>query len=328
MRYASSVPLIALFGYLEERGVAPEEVAEPGVVAMVRRRAGNQVPASLIVDILERCAVRFDDPLFGLRYGQQVDVKIYGPLSLLWRYAPTIRYGNRVANRILHLQHEGLNVAVRQDGDTTSLHYLIDAEPGRQYRQFVECGVSFMLQVCRLITGKTWIPLSVGFAHEPIGAIADYAAIVNAPVKFGAPENGVDLKSTDFDRPSPEHNAEILAFVEHSLLRLAEQHPLPFRQRLDQVVDDLIAIHKPHLPAAAAMMAMSSRTLQRHLAAEDVTFRQVVDERRLAIIEAWQQRAVKPSLSLLAERTAFSEASAVSRFMRRSTSMRDRTATG
>jgi AraC-like DNA-binding protein len=328
MRYASPIPLLALFRYLEERGVAPEEVAESSVVAMVRRRAGGHVPASLIVDILERCAVRLDDPLFGLRYGQQVDVKSYGPLSLLWRYAPTLRYGNRVANRILHLQHEGLNVAVRQDGDTTGLHYLIDAEPGRQYRQFIEAGVSLMLQVCRLIMSKTWTPLSVGFAHEQVGAIADYAAIVNAPVKFGAPENGIDLRSTDFDRPSPEHNAEILAFVEHSLLRLSEQHPLPFRQRLDQVVDDLIAIHKPHLTAAAAMMAMSSRTLQRHLAAEGISFREVVDDRRRMIIETWQQRAIKPSLSLLAERTAFSEASAVSRFMRRSAAQRNCPATG
>ena len=319
MRYASASVLLALLKHLEARGVPAETLAEPSILALVRGREGGRVPAWLYVDILERGASLLDDPLFGLRYGQQVDARIYGPLSLLWRYAPSVRYSNRVTMRILHLQHEGLNVAVREDDLTTSLLYLIDAEPGRDHRQFVESGVSFMLHVCRMIMGKTWRPLSVVFAHEPIDDVARYSNIVNAPVKFGGDENGIVFAAGDFDRHSPDHDAELLAFVERSLLRVAEQDPLPFRARLEQVVDDLIAIHKPRLGAAANAMAMSNRTLQRHLAAEGISFRQVVGERRRAIIETWRQRPAKPSLALLAERTAFSEASAVSRFMRQST---------
>ncbi len=266
------------------------------------------------------CAARFDDPLFGLRYGQQVDTRMYGPLSLLWRYAPSIRYSHRVTTRLLHLQHEGLNIAMREDGEVTHLLYRLDPEPGRDQRQFVESGVSFMLSVCRLILGRNWKPLSVVLAQEPLDDPARYAEIVNAPVRFGGAESGIVFPTADFDRHSAEHNAEILAFVETSLLRVAEQAPLPFRARLDQVVDDLIAIHKPHLAVAADAMAMSTRTLQRHLAAQQISFRHVVNERRRAIIENWRRRSSKPSLALLAERTAFSEASAVSRFMRRSSS--------
>lgn len=316
MRYASPVPMLVAFAFLEQRGLSAEAVIGRNIVALVRRHATDRIPAWLMVDMLERCAVQLDDPWFGLHYGQYLDPKTYGPISLLWRYAPSLRYSNRISRRILHLQHEGIMVAPLEDGESVTLVYRADAESGRDNRQFIESGVSFMLRVCRMLMGTNWTPQRVTFRHQPIGRPGQYAEILAAPVSFGADSDGLVLSREDFDRRSPEYNAEILGFVEQSLLRAAEQEPLPFRERLERVIDDLIAIHKPRLTAAAAAMAMSSRTLQRHLTAEGLTFRELVAARRRLIVDTWRQRSPKPSLALLAERTAYSEASALSRFLR------------
>jgi AraC-like DNA-binding protein len=317
MRFASARTLTALFGYLDTIGVSPRDVADPATIAFVRGcTASERVPARLTIDILERCAVRLGEPLFGLKYAQALDPKSLGPISLFWRYAPTLRYTNRFSSRILHMHREGVVVALTIEEDQAAFVYRMDVELRRDARQFVETNLSFALRICRWIVGARWSPIRVAFAHQPACDPDCYAEILNASVSFNAPDDAIIVRPADLDRKSTGHDAELLEFVERSLVALAEREPVGFRERLERTVDDLLAMQHPRLSAAAAAMGISDRTLQRRLAAEGTSFQQLLCERRRRIIEASLLRPKRPSLSLLAERTGYSDASAVSRFIR------------
>jgi AraC-like DNA-binding protein len=172
------------------------------------------------------------------------------------------------------------------------------------------------LRICRWIVGAGWSPIRVAFAHQPACDPERYAEILNASVSFEAPEDAIVVRPADLDRKSTGHDAELLEFVERSLIASVERDPLGFRQRLERTIDDLLAMQNPRLSAAAAAMGMSDRTLQRRLASEGTSFQHLLCERRRRIIEGSLLRQKRPSLSLLAERTGYSDASAVSRFMR------------
>jgi AraC-like DNA-binding protein len=143
-----------------------------------------------------------------------------------------------------------------------------------------------------------------------------YAELLRSPVSFGAAEDAIIVEPADLDREAAGHDAELLEFVERSLIASAEREPLEFRERLNKTIAYLLAIQSPRLRAAAAAMGMSSRTLQRRLASEGASFQELLCEARRQIVEDSLLRQRRPSLSRLAERTGYSDASAVSRFIR------------
>ncbi len=317
MRFASARILTALFSYLDTIGVAPKDVADAATLAFVRGRSGSeQVPARLAIEILERCAVRLDEPLFGLKYAQALDPKAFGPISLFWRYAPTLRYNHRFSARVLHMHHEGVVVGLTVNEDEAAFVYRMDPELRQDARQFVESNLSFALRIARWVLGPDWSPTRAAFAHAAAGDPARYAEVLNAPVSFGAAEDALVFDRADLDRPSTGHDAELLDFVERSLVAAAAREPLDFRERLDRTIEDILAMESPRLGAAAAAMGMSERTLQRRLASEGLSFQTVLRDKRRQILEEMLRRKDRPSLSLLAHRTGYSDASAVSRFIR------------
>jgi len=235
MRFASARILTSLFGYLDTIGVAPRDVADAASVAFIGKSSGaERIPARLAIEIRERCAVRLGEPLFGLEYAQALDPKTFGPISLFWRYAPSLRYSHRFSSRILHVHHEGVVVDLIVAGDEAALVYRMDPELRDGARQFVETNLSFALRICRWILGADWSPIRVAFAHEPIGPLGRYARILKAPVSFRAGEDALIFKAAELDRKSAGHDPELLAFVEGSLTAAAERVPLDFRERLDK----------------------------------------------------------------------------------------------
>jgi AraC-like DNA-binding protein len=306
-----------LFAYLDTIGVSPRDVADPACLALVKGCTGSErIPARLPIEILERCAVRLGEPLFGLKYAQALDPQSLGPISLFWRYAPTLRYNHRFSSRILHMHREGVVVALTIEEDEAAFVYRMDVELRHEARQFVETNLSFALRICRWIVGAGWSPIRVAFAHPPACDPERYAEILNASVCFDAPEDAIIVRPADLDRKSTGHDAGLLEFVERSLIAVAEREPLGFRKRLERTIDDLLAMQSPRLSSAAAAMGISDRTLQRRLASEGTSFQQLLCDRRRRIIEASLLRQKRPSLSRLAERTGYSDASAVSRFIR------------
>jgi AraC-like DNA-binding protein len=126
----------------------------------------------------------------------------------------------------------------------------------------------------------------------------------------------VAVKTSDLDRKSEGHDPEILDFIERSLIALAGEKPLEFDEQLARTIDTLLAMKSAKLRPTASALGMSVRSLQRRLNENGASFQAVLAQRRQIIIEAASKDRRRQPLSVLAERTGYSDPSAVSRFMR------------
>jgi len=294
-------------------------VADGPSIAFVRRADGaDRVPVHLAIDILERCAFHLGDPLFGMKYAQKVDPKAFGPISLFWRYAPSLRYNHRCSARILDMHSEGFTVDLVVSAGEARFVQKTDVELRRAGRQFVETHLSFFLRICRWILGEGWSPLRITLMHEPSCDEERYETVLGAPIVFGASEDAVIVRETDLDRQSLEYDGELLEFIEQSLNALAERQPLQFRERLNRIIDSLLAMQNANLQTVASAMSMSPRTLQRRLHGDGASFQAALDDRRRRIIEIAKASRERPNLAQLAQSIGYSDASAVSRFLRTS----------
>lgn len=121
----------------------------------------------------------------------------------------------------------------------------------------------------------------VDFSFAAPGHAADYGSLYPGPVRFGQPQTALVLETHLMELPLRRTRSELIDFVYRApqgwLFASFHQTLLGLRVR------ELLAQHLPaQLPVdeVAAALAMSVRTLHRHLAREGTSFQRVKDDLR------------------------------------------------
>ena len=146
-----------------------------------------------------------------------------------------------------------------------------------------------VLDACRRVYGADLDPLEVTFWHsEPGSAMDEFLAYFHCPLQFGEPVACMTFPSEVLDRPLTGSNRELALSLDRTLVDYVAT-----LQRDDIVSHAKSAISK-YLPSGnidsgvfASSLHMSPRSLQRKLAAEDTTFRKLVDEVRKELAEGY-----------------------------------------
>jgi AraC-like DNA-binding protein len=109
-----------------------------------------------------------------------------------------------------------------------------------------------------------------------------HEAHFRCPVKFDATQNVLVFSKADIDRPFLTHNADLLAMVapqlEAELTRQLAQKTIS--EQVKGIVKKLLAGRRPTLQDVARELHLSTRTLQRRLTDEGVTFQQLMEGAR------------------------------------------------
>jgi AraC-like DNA-binding protein len=109
-----------------------------------------------------------------------------------------------------------------------------------------------------------------------------YEAHFGCAVKFGARQNLLVFDAAVLDRVFVTHNADVLAIVAPQLeAELREQQAgRTFREQVKGTLKKILAGRRPELREVARELRVSTRTLQRRLTEERVTFQQLIAEAR------------------------------------------------
>lgn len=145
----------------------------------------------------------------------------------------------------------------------------------------VDVCFAWMLSVARRGMGHPINPARVDFRRAPQNREI-YESYFQCPVSFNSAQNALIFNKSDIDRPFITYNAELLAAV-------APQLEAELTQRLSQttiseqvkiVLKRLLAGQRPGIALVARDLRMSTRTLQRRLTEEGVTFQQLLQDAR------------------------------------------------
>lgn len=220
------------------------------------------------------------DPAVGLRLGTEYRVERYDPISTaavasrsfrdaLGRLA---RYKRLVCPEELVLQERGDECRVR-------MRYLLAAET--EPPLMLDVGFSWLTAIARRGTDGRINPRRIELRAKG-GRPEMYEEHLQCPVKFGARQNTIVFTRADLDRPFLTHNADLVAVIapqlEAELARPAESERLA--ERVKNVLKPLLAGRRPALDDVARELATSSRTLQRRLTENGLTFQQLLQDAR------------------------------------------------
>lgn len=321
MTYATGLgPLPAL---LEARGgsksVARAFAAQNLPLALVSDRT-HRVPLAALIGLFDGAARLAGDPRFGLHVGLAMAPGEYGRWGVFALQAPTLSGAlSRLARCVVLHQVGGALVLHSRPGGRVLWEYRQSAVTGAEAMHHTDHVIPVMLRVLRAYNGTDWAPCSIETSRPDTGDASAREDATLAPWRFDSGANGIVFPAaalwarrgvpTGADQPPLISSAEVLAEIR---LRRAERDI----DRLSAIVALRLLDGRTDLDGAARMAGLGSRTLQRRLEGEGVSYRALLDDVRMDRARALIRDTDAP-LSDIADLVGYSDPAHFTRAFRR-----------
>jgi AraC-like DNA-binding protein len=255
------------------------------------------IPMARYIEIFEHAALITGEPSLGARLGTLVKPSDIGPIGVLFSISGTIRAGfERLAKYVNAVQSATSSGVFEENGNLVWSYKLEDALmwPRRQDSEF---SVAASCQLVRSCFAKGWRPLEVHFEHLAPRDRSILERIFRCPLIFGESANRIIVSGADAARVYRQEDPALAAVLERHVGDLGGKTDQA--ESIAEQVRSLIAIylgHKPiTLPALAEELRISPRTLQRRLAEDGTSLRDLVREARQMIATKQSEAHVQKS---------------------------------
>ena len=280
--YLTSRAVRPLASGLEVLGHDPAPLlASAGIDGATLRDPDARVPWSAVLTLIAHAVDVTGDANLGLHIAERaepgsLDVHFYAMLS-----SPTLGEAYERLCRYQRLIHETTRVELNVEGERATLRHVM---PGGMAapRQSAEFLVATWVRGGRLATGTDWAPAEVRFGHPAPPDPSHHHRFFGTPVIFGTGENALVLPAALLDAPCLRADKALLAVLDRYAGDRIERAPrtTSFADRARAALLEDLRGGEPSAERLAGRLKTSVRTLNRTLAAENLTYRKLLDHLR------------------------------------------------
>ncbi len=267
--------------------------------------------------VIHNLCERLQDPVgHGLAMGQRYHLSSYGVWGFALLTSPTFGDALRLGLRYLGLTFAFLKVSLQERGDEAVLE-LGDRHLPESLRAYLLARDASAIMVIQRELFSERVPLSSLHLRLPSGNEEDFLRLFGRCPEFDSARSEAAFAIEALGRSLPQANPMTARLCEEQcdqlLARRFAQDSVAarVRRRLLQQMG-----HFPSADAVAEEMAMTSRTLRRHLKQEGTSYRALLDEIRRMLAEQWLEMGVL-TLDEISDRLGFSELSNFNHAFRR-----------
>lgn len=305
------------------RGASLAELCQAaGISPDLLTKPDEKVAGSLSQKVWFKAEELTRDADIGLHLGEQNHPSMLGLVGFVMlscanlgdAFEKLIRYTNLLTDGVQgKLLRKGLLAEIEIEIVGDRENFLLETP-----RQPIETSLSAIVTIAGILTGKDFPIREMWFSHPRPSDISEHKRIFSAPILFSQPTNKVIFASEALNYLILLANRDLLpAFEAQAEQNLRELHQQ--ETRANQVQREIIKKLKgdaPNISDIARELGVSERSLQRELAAENTTFRDLLDEARRELAFKHLQNE-KVSVSEISFLLGFSEPSAFHRFFKR-----------
>ena len=220
------------------------------------------------------------DPGIGLKLGSEERIERYDPIAIAALYTRSFRDAlDRMARYKRLTCPEEIRIVEHRNECAIQFVWLLadETEPAT----LVDVCFAWVVAIGRRGIGHNLNPKRVEF-KRPESDRRLYENHFKCPVKFEARHNMLVFRSEDLAIPFQTHNPDLLEMVAPQLeAELTQQlADRSLKEQVKAILKKFLAGQRPRLEDVAVELRVSTRTLQRRLLAERITFQNVVEEAR------------------------------------------------
>jgi len=249
-------------------GQINEQEARIGVASQIR--------------FLELAAEALKDQLLGFRLARDGDLRLMGLLYYAAASSETLGDALARAQRYSSIANAGIALRCFGSSDfTIALRYTgISRHSDRHNMEFL---VTTIIRICRVLTDRRLAPTAVRFIHRRLDKPSDMEKFFGCAIEFGADTDEIIFQDT----VAHLHLVGADPYLSKILIQNCDQalaHRRPNASSLRVTIENAITLLLPHgkarLAAVAKALGMSSRTLARKMAAEELSFSKILNQLR------------------------------------------------
>lgn len=259
---------------------------------------GALVPLRSYLRIFDRLANRLRRPALGLHLSAAIGPDLVGAIGYLFLNSPTLDAAlTAYSDSVFSIQ--GVTELTYARAPQPLVSYRITDEAMQPRRQDVEFSLGHVHALIKRFLGPWYAPVEVHFEHPLVGRLSAYDAVFGCAVHFEQPRNALILKQDDLHRASAAADPGLAAILRHYLQLVDRRDHTP--DSWADRVRGLMALSDISEPLSARHIArrlgLGPHALQRRLAAEGTTVRELALQRRIAVA---QRYLLETDLSILA----------------------------
>jgi len=309
---------------LAARGLDEGAIAARAGIDPARLGPESRVPRAALNRLWRLAVEETGDPAIGLevvRYAAQTTFHALGYAVLA---SGTLKEAFERMIRYRRLVGDVLALRLVDAGDRYRFEIDVSADPDVPFQAVDAIAATWVRQARLLHRPRPCEPLAVTFARPAPRDVEPYRRTFGVAVAFGAPANALEYARADVEAPLPAANAELARSNDEVLVRyLAQLEQAGVASRVQQAVLEALPDGAPAKAAIARKLGMSARNLQRHLAAEGTSFKELLNDARADLARTYVGER-RLSVTEIAFMLGFADTSAFSRAFKRWTGVAPR----
>ena len=273
---------IARFAWVRARraGLEPKSLLkEAGVTSQQMNDRAARLPVQQQIQFLNLVAKSLGDELLGFHLAQVPDLRELGLLFYVAASSSTLGDALQRMARYCSIVNEGVSVKYLR-GDDIRMVFGYVGVARHSDRHQIEFLMTMLIRVCRRLTGMRLVPSQVRITHRRSDQRApEMAAFFGEKVTFGAKADELaflpvvgDLAVTSAD---PYLNEILVENFEKTLSQRRSKGGA-FHVAVENAIVPLLPHGKVRAAEIARRLGLSQRTAARRLAAEGLTFSEVL----------------------------------------------------
>lgn len=280
----------------------------------------EQLQSGLSADEMDRFAKALfavlPDPAFGLRAGSVQRTSRFGVVGFAAMTSPSFGVAlARFARNVPLIWGDHYELKEAADETTVSLHPLA---PNLSYQQVkLDFELAGLLSFGRQFMDPALRPLRITVRGPAPSYAARYAEIFQCPVEFDSEHHSITFSRRDLDRPLTSANPQLSPlFEQHAEELLTTLSDTNIAGQVRAALRDMLRGQEPTLASVASVLHLSPRTLQRRLASDKISFRDLLDSVRQELAQQYL-RSYSGSLIEISDLLGFSDPNSFFRAFKR-----------
>lgn len=282
--------IISLLSYAAQRDIEADRLCRQAGIDLEALRSDRPLYLSIQQqsDLFETAARLSGDPLFGLHFGERLQLAALGIVGAVIRNSKTI--GEALENCAAYspLLTDLFNLTVTLRDDRFVIRLIPYLEKLQEYpvlkKQLLELSMAFVLHEMDGLLLIKMEPSLVQLPYEEQHS-KEYQRVFRTSAVVRSPEYVMEFAYSLLKEPILTANYELQNVLIHRLTDMYRKYPDPtsVSSRIAQLMKGSSYLGIPDLRAMSANLNMSVRTLQRKLKDEGVTYQQLVESVRKSI---------------------------------------------
>jgi len=234
------------------------------------------------IRFLELAAEALNDPVLGFRLARDGELRLVGLLHYVVASSQTLGDAADRAQRYSSIVNAGLVLQCFGTRNfTIDLRYAGVAR--HSDRQQMELFVTWLVRFCRESTDRRLSPIAVHLVHRRRDESSELEKFFGCRIEFGADRDQIifdkEAKQLRLVAADPYLNEMLVDYCEQALAyRRSREGPLQIN--IENAITPLLPHGKARLGTVAETLGVSSRTLARRLAAEGLSFGEILEQLR------------------------------------------------